>query len=73
MALKIASAAERWQALDHKFNLSSLSQVLHELDIYTDARALTTGEARYLLDVWPTVDAFRAAVLARRRQADGGR
>ena len=71
--VRIASAVERWQALDQKFNLSNLSQTLHELDIYTDACALTAGEAKYLLDVWPTVDAFRAAVIARRRDADRGR
>lgn len=68
--VRIASTSDRWQALDSKFGLASLSAVLHELNIYTDARALTAGEARYLLDVWPSVDAFRAAIVARRRSRE---
>jgi hypothetical protein len=64
--VRIASTADRWQELDQKFGLNNLTAVLDELNIYTDARSLTAGEARYLLDVWPSVDAFRAAVLARR-------
>lgn len=64
--VRIASTPERWQALDQKFGLANLSNVLDGLNIYSDARALTAGEARYLLDVWPTLDAFRAAVLAQR-------
>lgn len=68
--VRIASSSDRWQALDSQFGLANLSSVLHELNIYTDARALTAGEARYLLDVWPSVDAFRAAILARRRSRE---
>lgn len=68
--VRIASTNDRWQALDSKFGLANLSTVLHELNIYTDARALTAGEARYLLDVWSSVDAFRAAIIARRRSRE---
>jgi len=64
----ISCAPERLAALDRKFGLNNLSNALHELAIYDDARSLTSGEARYLLEVWETVDAFRTAVLARRRE-----
>ena len=70
--VRIASTPERWRALDQKFGLANLSVVLDGLNIYSDARALTAGEARYLLDVWPTLDAFRTAVLAQRLDRERG-